>query len=265
MLNKKLLHYLRYQLVKLTNPLVKKQRNNPASIPVLIINFNQLFYLKQLLGFLQERNFSNIIIIDNNSTYEPLLAYYREITPNVKIERLEYNGGHNVFFKNKSLRQQYGKGYFILTDADIVPNPHLPNDFVKKMISYLDQYFNRITKVGFALEIQSIPDHYLLKDKVQQWEKNFWTEELEKEVYLAEVDTTFALYKPNYPEWFHNNSFYSALRLSGDFTAVHGGWYMNSNNPTEEQKYYLKTANTSASWKYDDNGHIINDQFKKIY
>lgn len=51
---------------------VRHQMQDHKSIPVIIINFNQLFYLKQLVDFLIRREFKNIIIIDNASTYQPL-------------------------------------------------------------------------------------------------------------------------------------------------------------------------------------------------
>ena len=44
--------YLFYKYSVLTNSLLKNQRKNPLSIPVIIINFNQLHYLEELISFL---------------------------------------------------------------------------------------------------------------------------------------------------------------------------------------------------------------------
>ena len=41
-----------YQNLLKTDSLIKAQKLNTKSIPVLIINYNQLFYLEQLIDFL---------------------------------------------------------------------------------------------------------------------------------------------------------------------------------------------------------------------
>ncbi|EKT3956848.1 glycosyltransferase family A protein [Flavobacterium psychrophilum] len=248
----------------LVNPsvFVQNQIDNPDKIPIIIINYNQLYYLKQLVDFLVKRDTKNIVIVDNLSTYPPLLAYYTEISklPNVTIEFQLENLGHLVFWKNRALFNKYSKGFFVVTDADIVPNVKLQKDYLKSMLNLLFKY-NEFTKIGFALAIDDLPDNYSLKENVLKWESKFWELEMAPNVYQAEIDTTFALYWPAtdrvvqdlYP------SFFSAIRLAGDFTAKHGGWYTNNNNLTNEQLFYIKTANNSNSWKIDETGVLKGD------
>ncbi|TGN27171.1 glycosyltransferase family 2 protein [Empedobacter tilapiae] len=255
------LTFLYYQYLIRTNSLIKKQRKDSLSIPILIINFNQLFYLKQLVNFLLKRGFENIIIIDNKSTYPPLLEYYKQIENQVTVEYMQKNAGHMVFFENKELQKKYGQGYYVITDADIVPNDNLPKDFMAIMLSYLDKYFKTITKVGFALKIDDIPDHFPLKEKVLKWERKFWNHEIEKNIYKVDLDTTFALYKPNYPCFFDNISFYNGIRISNLFIAKHGGWYKDFNNLTHEEKFYQKTANDSSSWNINKTGGLVGDKY----
>ncbi|MGV0923055.1 glycosyltransferase family 2 protein [Empedobacter tilapiae] len=250
------LTFLYYQYLIRTNFLIKKQRKDSLSIPILIINFNQLFYLKQLVNFLLKRGFENIIIIDNKSTYPPLLEYYKQIENQVTVEYMQKNAGHMVFFENKELQKKYGQGYYVITDADIVPNDNLPKEFMAIMLSHLDKYFKTITKVGFALKIDDIPDHFPLKNKVLKWEKKFWKNQVEKDVYKTELDTTFALYKPMYPCNFSNVEYINGIRLAGDYICKHGGWYKNSNNMTKEEIFYQKTANSSSSWNLDENNTL---------
>ncbi|RRT92659.1 hypothetical protein [Empedobacter falsenii] len=251
------LHLLFYKYLTIANPLIKSQRKNPLTIPVLIINFNQLFYLKQLVEFLLERGFQNIIIIDNKSSYKPLLDYYSEIEGQVVIKVMKENYGHNVLYLARKEINEYTKGYFIITDPDIIPNENLPHDFLNKMIEYLEKYFNKISKVGFALRINDIPDYFSLKDKVLNWEKKFWDNKIENNCYLSIIDTTFALYKPNYPYYFYNISFLPGLRVAGDFIAKHGGWYKDPNNLTQEELFYQKTANSSSSWNFDKDNKVL--------
>lgn len=262
---KKLLHYVYYFYLTRTRKNIRQQRKNPLSIPILIINYNQLYFLQKQIDFYKRRGFLNIIIVDNCSTYPELLEYYKEIQNSVSIEYMDKNYGHMVFFNNKKLYEKYASGYYIISDADIIPNEDLPKDFLNKMIHLIDKYFLTITKVGFALRINDIPDHYILKNKVTAWEKNFWQEEVEKDIYRAELDTTFALYKPNYPEKFHINNFYRALRIAGDFIAQHGGWYIDSKNLTSEQLFYYNSSSASASWKHNDDGKIVHQQSNISY
>ncbi|MBD1433814.1 glycosyltransferase [Sphingobacterium sp. DN00404] len=260
---KKVLHSILYQYTIRFNKRVVKQRESPNSIPVIIINFNQLDSLKKLIDFLLDRKIENIVIIDNQSDYPPLLEYYKSIESRVNIELMDKNYGHMVFFENKSLQKKYGQGYYIVTDADILPNPNLPKDFIQTMIQKMDKYKWRIVKVGFALDTETIPDHYPLKERVVSWESKYWEKELEKDVFSADIDTTFALYKPFYPTKFKVSKlkFYRAIRLAGDFTSKHMGWYINPRNMTEEQSHYMKTSSGSSSWKFDENGNLLSSSY----
>lgn len=251
------LNYYHFKLSLLNNSLIRRQVKNPKTIPIIIINFNQLFYLKKQVDFYLKRGFENIVIVDNKSSYSPLLEYYNELksNSNVTIELMTNNYGHMVFFDNEILQKKYGKGFYFLTDADIVPNANLPLDFFETMLKFLKNHFVNITKVGFALDIDSIPDYYPKKQNVINWEKAFWknrTKEKE-ESYFALIDTTFALYKPGYPDKNNNSEFFYGIRLANNFTSKHGGWYIDYNNLTEEQSHFLNTVNTSSSWNFPNN------------
>lgn len=227
----------------------------PKTIPVIIINFNQLKTLKDLVNFLIERKFSKIYIIDNQSTYQPLLDYYEEIKKRVEIIILGSNEGHMVFFKNKNLFNRFGKGFFILTDPDILPNKKLPKNFMRILIKNLLKYDEWVTKAGFALDISNIPDFYPAKNQVVTWEKRFWKNEVEKDIFLTRLDTTFALYKPiSFEEYQKNDNHFKALRFGGDFTCNHMGWHIDYSNLTDEQNYYRKHTSSSGSWSIDETG-----------
>ncbi|PIQ14667.1 MAG: family 2 glycosyl transferase [Flavobacteriales bacterium CG18_big_fil_WC_8_21_14_2_50_32_9] len=245
------------------NPTIRKQLKNPKSIPIIIISFNQLFYLKQLIDFLLSRKFLNIIIIDNNSTFLPLLDYFDELqnNTNITIHRLKENDGHLVFWKNIDLFKKYSKGYYVVSDADIVPLESTPENFIKKFINLLNSNMD-ITKVGFSLYLDDLPDHNPNKETIVNWENQFWLEPHENH-FKASIDTTFALYRPNYIRL--EESFLKAIRTNKPYTARHGGWYINPTKLSEEQKYYINTANNSSSWLTDENGELKNEFFKSHY
>ncbi|GEM52385.1 hypothetical protein AS589_00675 [Empedobacter brevis] len=245
------LHFLYYKYLVKTNPLIKKQRKNPLSIPIIIINFNQLFYLQKLVDFLLKRGFENIVIIDNKSTYLPLLEYYNDIKTKVRIKKMDKNYGHSILYLAAHDIKEFTKGYYVITDPDILPNENLPINFMDVLIEKLEKYFNSVTKVGFALKIDDIPDFFPLKQQVVNWENKFWENEVEENVFLNVLDTTFALYKPRYPYNFYNLPFLPALRIGSNYTATHGGWYKNPKKMTEEEIYYQRTAKSSSSWNFD--------------
>jgi hypothetical protein len=242
----------------LFNSAVINQNKNYKSIPVIIISFNQLFYLKQLIDFLKKCRYSNIVIIDNNSTYEPLLDYFQTIESSVTLHRLNENLGHLVFWKNKELFKKYSKGYYVVTDADIVPLKECSEDFVLHFKKILDRNLG-ITKVGFSLKINDIPDANLNKQKVIDWESQFWKKQNKDSNFISKIDTTFALYRPNYK--CDNNDFYNAIRTKIPYQAKHGGWYIDNNNLTNEQKFFFANCKESSSWRIDEKGRLV----KKIY
>lgn len=239
------------------NKVTISQNKNYKTIPIIIISFNQLLYLKKIISYLKENDYLNLVIIDNNSSYEPLLNYFDEIKDTVTIYRLSENLGHMVFWKKKEIFEKYNKGYYIVTDADIVPNKSCPDDFVLKFKKILDRT-PKLSKVGFSLKIDDIPDTNPNKKKVLDWEGRFWTQKTKRGDFFASIDTTFALYPPK-NVWFYRKHFYHAIRTNIPYTAIHGGWYFDINNLSKEQQYYLNSANSSASWNMDNSGNLTND------
>ncbi len=251
---RRFLHQFSFETLRRTT-LIAAQEENPLIIPVIIINFNQKFYLEKLINFLIKRKFKNIVIVDNKSSFPPLLEYYKRVPEQVTVEFMDENLGHLAFFKNKVLQKKHGQGYYIVTDPDIIPNANLPDDFMDHLIKLLIENFNEVTKVGFALDISDIPDAFPYKQKVLEWESRFWKNEIKENYFKNIIDTTFALYKPQYPHRFSSIDFLSAIRIAGNFTAKHGGWYKDPSNLSEEEKFYEEHANNSASWKIS-NEHI---------
>lgn len=233
--------------------LVISQNKNVKSIPIIIISFNQLVYLKQLIDFLKQNDYSNIVIIDNNSDYPPLLEYFNEIQDVVTLHRLDKNFGHLAFWKNKELFERYSHGYYVITDPDIVPILNCPADFLKKFKMKLDKNL-KITKVGFSLKIDDIPDSNNNKNTILNWESKFYQNQDVNGDFIADIDTTFALYRPRYNRQIKN--FFLAVRMKFPYVAKHGGWYLDHQELTEEQQYYFKSCNSSSSWRIDENGKL---------
>jgi len=257
------LFLFRFQYQKLKNKLFNKtvieQNKNFKNVPIIIISFNQLSCLKNLVDFLLINEYKNIVIIDNNSTYKPLLQYFNAIENKVKVYRLKENYGYRVFWNQNELFAKYTKGYYVITDPDIIPVKECPDDFLHYFKQILDRN-PQIDKVGFSLKIDNIPDSNPNKKKIISWEKKYWMNKEKNGNYVAEIDTTFALYRPGKP--FVS---YKGIRSKYPYLAIHEGWYINPKKLTLEQKYYFKTANESASWKMNSKGELVNKIFFNSY
>ena len=240
------------------NSTFKKQTRCVNLIPIIIINFNQLLCLKRLLHFLAVNDMQNIVIIDNASTYVPLLNFYKSISSSVKLHLLSENYGHRVFWERKDLQVLYGSGFYVITDADVVPFVDCPSDFLLHFKNILIAN-KKLSKVGFSLDLKLIPECNTNKEIIVKWERKFWNDSNDADGYDAPIDTTFALYRPL--NQFDSNQFYNAIRTKPPYIAKHYGWLIDSQNPTVEQKFYQQTASSSFSWKVDDDGNIVQKNY----
>jgi len=217
-------------------------RCNYREIPIIINNFNRLSSLKELISSLEKRGYNSIYILDNASTYPPLLEYYKSCR--YKLFLLGKNMGHKALWRS-GLHKKFNSKPFVYTDSDIVPGDRCPDNFLEVLLNTLKRY-SFASKVGFALQIDNLPDHFDQKESVIEWEKRHWETETEKDIYRAPIDTTFALYRPYVRA---NSNWYTLnLRVSGEFTARHLPWYNNSSNLTEEERYYIESCKRPTHW-----------------
>lgn len=211
------------------------------NIPIFIISFNRLSYIISIIEYLEKSGYRNIHIIDNNSSYPPLLRYYEEIP--YEVIKLDYNGGHMVFW-NDSRFEKYRNSFYVLTDPDILPVEECPDDFLEKWFNILKKY-PYVRKVGFSLRIDDLPTNAISNDVTVNWEKQFWNIKInEDNMYYADIDTTMALYMPDNC---NNANFYRAFRTGFPYQARHLPWYKTVNDITEEDVYYSK-LNKFGTW-----------------
>ncbi len=232
-------------LAKLKTIFINRPHKNWQKYPVIINNFNRLNYLQQQISWLEKAGMKNIFIIDNNSTYPPLLEFYKN--NRYTIFRIDKNVGHLALWKTH-IYKWFENAYYIYTDPDIIPIKECPSDAVNYFREVLERY-PKIGKVGFALKIDDLPDFYPLKQKVIEWEKKFWEKEIEQDLYNSIIDTTFALYRANTK----GDHTLPALRTGGRYVARHLSWYINYNNLSEEDKFYAESASNSSSWNQEQN------------
>lgn len=225
-------YFLKRQDIKLKNIILKSNITDPKRIPIIINNRNRLTSLKKLIESLENRGYYNIYIIDNASSYSPLLDYYKTIPYKVFLE--SKNWGYLSIWKSGIYKQFY-KDFYVYTDSDVVPIEECPDNFMdvfwKALIENKD-----VQKVGFSLKIDDLPNHYHNKEKVLEWEKKFSEKKFSELFYEAPIDTTFALYRPGAKG---KASLLRMFRSAFPYEARHLPWYENSKNLTEEERYYI--------------------------
>lgn len=207
-------------------------------IPIIINNCNRLTYTKNLVEQLQHLGYEEIYILDNGSTYEPLLEWYKS-NPHLNVERLE-NIGHLALYSSGVINKFKKYPWVVYTDSDIELNSKTPRGFIERMVEIGESL--GYNKVGLALKIEDLPDT-LYGRVVKRHEQQFWNEEIRPNIYRADVDTTFCVLRPS------QRYGYKALRIGGDYTARHLPWYSDFQNLTDEEKYYIEHAAEWSSYK----------------
>ena len=120
-----------------------------------------------------------------------------------------------------------------------------PENFLQHFLDILNKY-PMAQKVGFSIEIDDLPDHFINKDKVIEHESSFWKKEVEPGVYRAQIDTTFALYRPYCKG--EADIFHEVYRTGKPYTIKHLPWYVDTHNMSEEELYYVNSINQSTHW-----------------
>lgn len=209
-------------------------------LPVVIICRDIVSSLSSLVSWFENAGHENIILLDNNSTYPPLLEYLSKSSH--EVIRLGTNMGHKSPWSSGLVSRFDNKTPFVITDPDLLPDPEAPADsfeyFQEVLLRYVD-----FDKIGFGLHIDDLPTYYPFREQVINWESPFWANEIEPKVFKAHLDTTLALHRPK--------TLYKvteALRTGFPYLAKHLPWYQNPYNPNEETAYYLEHRDDSIGY-----------------
>lgn len=192
-----------------------------------------------ILGALE--NEDDVIIVDNDSSYEPLLDFYSSTSRKV-IKLGENIGQFSPWVKElipKNIR-------YAVTDPDVLPMQDCPSDFIEVLESICKDN-PELVKAGLGLRIDNIPDHFSSKQEVIDWEGQFWGNGWGEpyvntkgiQIHCAPVDTTFAVYNPN-----TQPHIWPARRTGYPYLAQHTPWYIDSQNISDEEKYYRNNLKT---------------------
>jgi hypothetical protein len=217
-----------------------------TSVPVFIPVRDRLTPLLQVLDWCERAGLHDIWLIDNASTWPPLVEFLNGTSH--RVVRPGLNLGHRSPWLTGTVQRHARDRFFIVTDPDVVPDAQCPLDAIDHLRALLERY-PEVDKVGLGLRIDDLPGHYPLADAVRAWEARFWSDAIEPGVFRADVDTTFALYRPLTRRHEENR----ALRTGFPYVAQHLPWYQDPTQLSVEDRFDREHADpTVSNWDRDE-------------
>ena len=243
--------------------------------PIVINNFNRLASLQQQLAFFDSQRLRNVHILDNNSTFPPLLAFYdalddaaaaaaaappppRQAAHAARLHRLGANFGSRALWRSRVFPPEFFDAEFVLTDADVVPNASAfapPGGGSGGSAAFLQRFRRElrrwplVQKVGCALALRDLPRSHapraqrVLAGQAANWEMLLVPDASFVDAdpaYVADIDTTLALYRGGRRNAQH--CYGPAVRVGGAYAARHLPWYESSGAPSVEERFYERAA-----------------------
>lgn len=203
-------------------------------VKAFIVNRNLLTTLVNTIEFLQKEPRVEVVVFDQESTYPPLLDYYK--SNGLTVVYSDENIGPSSVW-GEQLRPYFNNEHFIVADSDCLYD-EVPSDWLDRMLEALEK--TSAFKVGFSLEINDLPNTDIANG-ARVWESKYWTDRIEYG-WNAYVDTTFALYRPN------SGFSYNAIRLDRPYCIKHAPWYLTADNLSEEWLYYINNVTGVSTW-----------------
>lgn len=234
--------FFEFRLIYIICKLRKIRPADPFSIPIIINNFNQLDYLLRLIKSLETRGYKNIHILDNASSFPPLLEYYKQCP--YPVYHLGDNYGYLALWKS-GMFKKFRNQFFVYTDPDVEIIEDCPKDFMEYFYKIMLKY-PLTPKVGFSLKIDDLPDYYPNKTEVISFEKRYWERQLDKGLFDAPIDTTFALYRPFTTPTHHAED--HMIRTDFPYQLRHLPWYVDPDNMSENEMFYAKIRKAPTFW-----------------
>lgn len=219
---------------------------DPQTIPVYIIVRDRVTALQLLVERLERAGQQRIVLVDNSSTYPPLLEYLRTIPH--RVVRTGRNEGPWSPWRSGLVAATRGR--FIVADPDMYPDETCPDDFIHVLYEALGALLPRgVTKVGMGLRIDDLPDNPVASS-IRQAEGRFWKHRYGagargEDWWVAAVDSTFALYLPGHP---YDGGCARAARIGTPYLMRCGPWYEDPSAVSEEERYFIARASRVSTF-----------------
>lgn len=160
-----------------------------------------------------------VIFVDNNSTYKPLLEYYDRINGIHEVIRLKENIGQLAPWVAGIVDS---RDFYVVTDPDLDLR-FIPENWPHKCIEGIARF--KVDKCGFSLDETKTPKAnpaYILDEfgKYPEGNPRAW-EQLPGGFHNYPIDTTFAVYRPGVKT--HS---ICGVRTGRPYTARHLPWHI---------------------------------------
>ena len=213
-------------------------------VPVVINNRNWLSPVREMVAILQKwEGIGPIVIIDNDSTYPPLMEWYRTQRA-ARVVCLPYNMGHAAPFTLQIAYHAMWR-YYVVTDPDLDIS-RVPGDCLAVLARGLRANPD-VVCAGLSLRVDDIPEDCIFD------RGHIWREEspnraapLVDGFRSAGIDTTFAMYD-NWRDGKHDwNVAKPCIRSDPPYMARHLPWYLTPDTMTDEARYYFDRADSKS-------------------
>lgn len=213
-------------------------------IPIILNNHNTFAALQGMVEYLKQLG-EDIFIVDNNSTYPPLLDWYAT-KPVTEVFMLGHNRWkHHAPWRSLIVEKVMPKtGNYVVSDPDL-DLTGIPLDVLDLLHTGLQQHA-RYTKAGLSLRLDDIPDANPLKHQIVNWERQWWTNRLNASFYSASIDTTFAMYRVGVKAQVGGR--HADLRAAPPYCCRHIPWYVTEDNLTDEDIFRYSLSDIGGHW-----------------
>ena len=209
-------------------------------IPIIINNRNLLTWTRKMVGKIKTYdNVGDIIIVDNKSTYEPLLEWYNTKPCDIIFTD---NLGHTCPWLS-GVVNSLNSEYYIVSDSDMGLDD-TPLDTITYLFDKMQEL--KLNKIGLGLNRDLVLEKHPYYGHINSYETGrYENSRLVSGVYLdVEIDTTFALYNIS-------QHFCGGASTWNPYVAKHYPWYYSREDVKNDEEFlfYLNNASDSATCK----------------
>lgn len=199
---------------------------------LIINNRDRLHTLQEMVAWAIAGG-HQVVIVDQASTYQPLLDWYGNAGISVIHSR---NVGPWPDIRSGML--DFGRtGQLIAYSDSDLDLSECPRDMLERFAEILGSN-SSIRKVGCALRIDDLPNTPVANHAWKR-ELEFWPGGFAQPNYPAKIASTLAVYRVGQNCRITTDLYGPAIRVAGDCTARHRPWYYTADNLPDDERYYL--------------------------
>ena len=228
---------------------------SPYPIDTYIVAYNNPTFVANMVRQIDCYN-STAIVLNAGSTFQPMNDYLNafiscsaEVGKNHSVMNIRTSGMQHLpyIWYQQIFKAQTPPKFAALTDADLQFNRFLPPNFLQ-VLAYIAEKYR--VKAGFALDVSDSrsfwPGSYLKFNGksygIREWESQFWSEDRELVVQLAEtnitgynasIDSTLAVYDLHgvhqclVDQTSCGMNYMAGIRVADNFTCQHIPWELD--------------------------------------